>query len=176
MINQPQGPQGLLGGQQPQQDQQPRPFPANQTDVKKFRNDIINVLHSEQTGPQIVETIKQGAANIGATLGMIAGSVVMNLIHRRVTEQGIKPHIKLAIMGAKFALEELLNITQQLGIKVTEQDMMAALKVINDIVMQTSGQQPQGQQPQVQPQQPAPPQQQGGGLIGGAGQQMGPVQ
>jgi len=137
------GPQGPT---QPGQGMGQKTFPQNKDDVMKFILDLKRAMYSEQQQAEIVKILGQ-TQNIGQAIGQLAGSLVMTMIQRRAQQQGVKPHIKLAIMGSKMVIEELAEMAQMMGKEVSENDLKEAANVSGAIIEHAGG---------VKPNQPGP--------------------
>ncbi|MCU7816325.1 MAG: hypothetical protein KZQ81_14260 [Candidatus Thiodiazotropha sp. (ex Rostrolucina anterorostrata)] len=153
-------------------------YPANKEDVDKFLYDIMQSIHSEKMQPRVVEMLSNGQQNIGETIGLIAGQIVMSILSRRSGQDGRKPHISMVINGMKKAVIELAEVANEIGLEVAEQDLQTAAamagKVAEDMASgggQNGGapaaaQPPAGMLGQMQqPPQSAPPQIQQGGAF-----------
>ncbi len=151
-----------MGVLQPQQRQiqgtrqQGGRFPANEEDVKKFRLDIVKAIHSPDQQQKIIQALQHGSqVGIGATIGQLAGSLVMMLIQRRMVEHGVKVPPQLATQGAAFAIKEIAALAQKMGARIDQKELENAIQVAGQIIEQASQQGGQAQgQPAVQGQQP----------------------
>jgi len=123
-----------------QQAAPPQTFGTSPEEAQAFITDIDKAIFGEQQQAQIVSLLHEGAGNIGNTIGQLAGSVVVSIGQRRAQEQGVRPHIKLAINGAARAIKDLSELAQQAKIaQVSDADLQQAQNMAGEIIQGSLG-------------------------------------
>lgn len=150
--------------------EQRKPYPANAEEAKRFRDNLMEAMHSQEMHPKIMQVLQSARQNTAQVIGQLAAKIVMSVVMQMKKKTGRQPQLKMALYGLKMVIQELGNLCRAAGIanvdtNIMKQAGMIAGKAVEDAVKGYGK-----QMPQQQPQQPMPqpmPQQQPQGYLGG---------
>lgn len=113
-------------------------FPTSQEQGDKLLLNIINLVHSDEKVPQLLDEANKREVPVAMALGSLAAQLLVQ-VFTQVFKQtnGMQVDPAFAIEAVRRAVGELAQLSAAEGHKVAKEDLQQAAKVAGDSLEQT---------------------------------------